>query len=482
MPFLSRLLRRKGYRLRTLYSGLPSATPAVQGELFYGVRTAVPSFCFRDHVDGQFMRMFDPGPAAKVQAWLGEKGPGLLTGGSAYCDIFSGGAAEAHVCPSEFGWGSLWKAVHPLRFTVFILLYIDSVIRVSLAMILEFILAIIDCARGLIQRRHLWKELGMVPSRVAVGILLREMITIGATVDAARGLPAIHVNFLGYDEQAHRRGPASAFAHWSLRGIDRAVRIIWRAARRSRRRHYQVWIYSDHGQVPTLDYQHAMGKTIQRAVEEVFRVPADALADSESSSPHHGIQYHRSKWAGDDVLPKMLRVHARVPQPETPIPTGEVLVTAMGSLGQIYCPPFASDARRDEIARGLIARAGVPLVLAADGDGQALAWNAEGCFHLPADAPCVFGPDYPFLETATEDLVALCHHPDAGALVLCGWSRLGNSVSFSHESGAHAGPSVDETRAFLVLPDGVRLPRASGRAARPLDLRAAALAVLGRTD
>ena len=85
----------------TFYSGLPSATPAVQGELFYGVPCAVPSFCFRDRQTGRPVRMFDPAPAAKVQARLGLLGDGLLRGGSAYCDIFSGGAAEPHFCPSS---------------------------------------------------------------------------------------------------------------------------------------------------------------------------------------------------------------------------------------------------------------------------------------------------------------------------------------------------------------------------------------------
>ena len=33
-------LGREGYQVHTLYSGLPASTPGVQGELFYGVRTA----------------------------------------------------------------------------------------------------------------------------------------------------------------------------------------------------------------------------------------------------------------------------------------------------------------------------------------------------------------------------------------------------------------------------------------------------------
>src|SRR3989344_6055339 len=38
LPFLRRLIQRQDYRLHSFYSGLPSATPGVQGEFFYGVK------------------------------------------------------------------------------------------------------------------------------------------------------------------------------------------------------------------------------------------------------------------------------------------------------------------------------------------------------------------------------------------------------------------------------------------------------------
>ena len=290
LPFLRRLLRRKKYRLTTFYSGLPSATPMVQGELFYGVPCAVPSFQYRDGQTGRAVRMFDPTPAAKVQARLSRLGEGLLRNGSAYCDIYSGGAKEPHFCPSEWGYGMWWRAVHPVRFAVFLLLYFDGAIRVAGMMLAELALAIVDCARGLVAGRHLWKELGLVPLRVTVGVLLRELIVVGARLDMARGLPVIHLNFLGYDEQSHRRGPGSAFAHWSLRGIDRAVRRVWRATRRANRCKYQVWIYSDHGQEDTVSYEETVGRTLQAAVAAVFR--GDAAGESAEGRRRSPVEWH----------------------------------------------------------------------------------------------------------------------------------------------------------------------------------------------
>jgi hypothetical protein len=49
-------------------------------------------------------------------------------------------------------------------------------------------------------------------------------------MDIQRGLPIVHINFLGYDEQSHRRGPDSKFAHWTLKGIDNAVKRLWHEA------------------------------------------------------------------------------------------------------------------------------------------------------------------------------------------------------------------------------------------------------------
>lgn len=88
MPFLQSLLMKQRYRVHSFYSGLPSTTPAVQGELFYGHKCAVPAFGFVDHETGQSVRMFSPTVAAKIQSRIKTVGVGLLTGGSSYCNIW----------------------------------------------------------------------------------------------------------------------------------------------------------------------------------------------------------------------------------------------------------------------------------------------------------------------------------------------------------------------------------------------------------
>ena len=168
------------------------------------------------------------------------------------------------------GWeGVLW-AVNPLVFPFLVLLYADIFIRTLVLVVIEFFLAIFECMRGTLKGRLFFRELEMVWLRSLVCVFLREFITAGVCIDIMRGVPVIHLNFLGYDEQAHGRGPSSAFAHWSLRGIDDAIKRIYHVIKNPLCRHYDLWVYSDHGQAKTTPYFVKYGRTIEEAVQELF--------------------------------------------------------------------------------------------------------------------------------------------------------------------------------------------------------------------
>ncbi len=481
LPWLRRLVRRRHYRLHTLYSGIPSSTPAVQGELFYGTKVAVPAFGFADRRTGKITRMYEAQPAAEVEDRLAAPGEPLLEGGSAYADVYSGGARESHYCASTKGWDEIGRTMNPFSLALFIVLHLWTAARVVVLLALESILAVFDCLQGAFRGRDLWKELQFVPTRVAICVLLREMVTSGAAMDAARGLPVVHVNFLGYDEQAHRRGPASAFAHWTLRGIDDAMRRIWKVARRSDHRDYQVWVYSDHGQEPTVAYQALAGRSIQEAVADVLG-EVGSSEGGNGDSREFGIQYHRSRWLGGGRWLRMLSGRHLLSRIRHEAAEDRVLVAAIGPIGHVYPANQLTGEHRDRVARRLVNEAKVPLVLAApdeeEQEEEAVAWTGRGRFRLPGDAAEILGPDHPFLHEAARDLVAACHHPDAGALVISGWSPQGPPVSFSEENGSHGGPGNEETRGFALLPGSVELPASAEGYLRPLHLRGAVFEAL----
>ena len=270
MPFVRKLLQREFYRIHTMYPGQPATTPAVLGELFYGVQQAVPAFGFRDHRTGRMVEMIQPSIAAMVQHELAQKGEGLLSEGSAYCDIYCGGADESSFCPATTGWQSLAEISLWRRMALF-LMNVMSLLRIAGASLLEFVVAVYDCIVGLGNGHDVWRELLYVLRRVIVNTVLRELVAIGVEADATRGLAVVHANFLGYDENSHRRGPQSLFAHYALRGIDGAIRRIWNAAHASRRRDYHVWIMADHGQERAIDHKRAENRSVQAAVAEVYR-------------------------------------------------------------------------------------------------------------------------------------------------------------------------------------------------------------------
>ena len=112
MPFLQRLIQKDHFVLRPFYSGLPSATPAVQAELFYGIRTAVPAFSYYDRERQDDKVMFDSSAVDELAADLKRQSDRhLLRGGSSYSNIFSGGASESPFCIQSMQLTSIYEGV-----------------------------------------------------------------------------------------------------------------------------------------------------------------------------------------------------------------------------------------------------------------------------------------------------------------------------------------------------------------------------------
>ena len=485
MPFLSRLLNREHYRLNPMYSGLPSSTPGVQGELFYGVRTAVPAFAYLDKERGEVHRMYEPDSALAVENKLASQGEPLLTGGSAYSNIYTGGAAESHFCSSSMGWSDMLNEVRPLALLIAAVLHLPLLIRTISLMGVELVLAISDALRGIFRGRGMIAEIKFIVARVAVCITLRDFITISATMDIIRGLPVIHLNYLGYDEQSHRRGPRSAFAHWSLKGIDRSIERLWSACHQARDRHYDLWIYSDHGQESTMPYAQLTGKSIVHAMREALMVEHPESAArlqslSERIAERHG-QLSRWRWLldlmpGQHAKDHLLDNEAVAHLAEHPA------VVAMGPVGHVYLDTLTRSAITcAALATHLVKRGQVPGVLFRGDDGRVRAQIRDYLLILPEDSVKLLGADHPHPVAVTEDLIALLKHPDAGDLVLLGCVSGLPAVSFAWENGAHAGAGALETGAFALLPSDALGIQSSQEVLRPLNLRHAALVLLGRS-
>ncbi len=455
LPFISRSMKKGRLHLGTFYSGVPSTTPAVQAEIFFGVKAAVPAFQFMRRDTGRIFRMFEPTSAAQLESELLEKCPEpLLKDGHAYSNIYRAGAPRSWYCAQDLAVSVILNKSRPLKWLFLSVVYIWKILRMAGLALIELCLALIDCARGLFEKEDLMKELVFVPARIGVCILLREFIRFRVLLDIERGVRVIHANFLGYDEQAHRRGPDSDFAYWTLKGIDAAVRDIWRAAHRSDYRDYEVIIYSDHGQERTRQYAATHGRTIDQALTEVFAEgPLEGTEVFLPGSPKR-VGTNQDRWGATHR--KSGKKDADIPPSEH---EGKIVVTAMGPIGHVYLPEEISGEDRAAYGARIVEVADVPLVLLkGDGGGTARIFAPWGEGRLPDDAERVLGKDHPFVKEAAADLIALTNHPDAGDFILSGWSPEEKPMTFPMENGAHAGPGRDETRGFVLLPDRFSAP------------------------
>ncbi|MEX2963574.1 endonuclease/exonuclease/phosphatase family protein [Microbulbifer sp. TYP-18] len=458
MRFLRRLIRKEHYHLQHLFPGVPSTTPAVQAELFYGVRAIVPAFGFMMRETQELVRMYDPKTATRVEEKLKAcHTEPLLRGGSCYLSLFRAGTedGEAHFCPASQGWGPALRDAGPITVLLVLLSNLWGFVRTGTLLLIESVLALVDSVRGIIAGQDLWRELMFVPTRVAVTILMRELCTFGVKIDIARGLPIVYVNFLGYDEQSHRRGPGSAFAHWTLKGIDNAISRVWRAAHRSQRRHYDVWIFSDHGQEYAQPYQERYGRSLADALAEVL-AELPAKAQGFRSSGHQGVQLQRARLFGSEWIEKMIPSD----QGETVHSESPLALAALGPVAMLYNVRLNGCSRAD-IARAVVEKAGVPLVLYKNGEGPdapVAGWHLSGAVQLPRDGPRLLGDDHPFRDETAADLAQLCRHPDAGDFLMFGWCAGQEPMTFAVENGSHGGPGPNETNGFTLLPADIHTP------------------------
>ncbi len=464
MPFIQKLISEGKYHLKPVYSGLPSSTPAFQGELFYGVKTSVPAFEFIDRQESRRHVSFYPNTAEKLARRLEKRGEPLLKNGHAYATLFSGGAAEVRYCSETMNLDSLVDAVNPLKLLVILLLHLGKLLRIISYALIECMLAVTDFFKGVFKGRHILKEFTFIPARIAICAILRELVRFRMKMDIVRGVPIAAANLLGYDEQAHRRGPHSAFAHWSLKGIDDVVNDIYQTAMRAECRNYRVIVYSDHGQEAVVSYDACFGLSVKTAARRLFHArTAAAHRDKQRSSDstldslyHRARSFFLKQW-----FPEKEDAAIKASS------SGDIEITTMGPLGHIYLPEGANNPRISAFAKDLVQKAHIPLALFQDAD-RIIAVNAAGVFDLYTYGKKIVGEGHPFPNEVVDDLARLCRHPNAGDVVISGWDPGKPPLSFNIENGAHGGPGWEETQSLALLPASMQTGK---RWLRALDIR-----------
>lgn len=472
MPFVRGLLRRRGYRSLPMAVGLPTSTPAFQMAAMYGVRPDIPGFHYHDKRRATDVYFPRAGDAALVEGRQAAGRRGILSGGSAYGCVFTGGASN-----NLFSFTMFKRPARAGLLPVF-----SAVLVLGWVVLKGLVLTIVELVRGIL--RFVADPLGDVGQdwkwlaiKVGLSIWIRELFTLSVSRDVYAGVPAIYVNYLDYDVLAHAFGPRHRRAMRALGFIDRSIRRLWRVARRVPEHEYDLYILSDHGQVHCRPYQTLTGgKPLERLLFDEFFAPLHA---TEVSPGHRaaagrrlasGIKAFRShrepgifqrfvNYLERDFPWRLDRQGDRAPES---FQHGGVRIVSAGPNAFVYfldrAEPLTVEAI-DERVPGLVedvSRAvGVGLVLARSATGPVCAWRGKR-YRLALDEPGPFAgrPDLAVVLNGIIDLMAM---PSAGDLVLYGHQAVEGDVSFVPEIGAHAGPSADELHTFIVCPPGIDL-------------------------
>jgi hypothetical protein len=484
LPYLRRLVRKGHLRLHRFASEIPTSTPAFQAGLFYGNNDEIPGFQFYDKRSHRYFKMGFTDCAYEVEQQF--TSPGLLRGGSIYSGIFSGGAEARLFVSSSLLAPSRWRfALRAWDVMLLTITHFSVLVKILLLGAVELVLAVMDVLGFILARRVLRRQLEFIGGRLALSVITRELITVNAVIDLHRRVPCLYMNYLGYDEHAHMRGPDSAVAYWTLRGIDRCIRRVVTAARYSERK-YDIYILSDHGQEPVIPFDALAGESLAELIQ---RETAGLLVESYAALEQKTAQLLRSaegirrlslwlprplRWPVQAYAAYLIKRIERAPESQDFESFLDIVVASSGPIAFVYWalvpePLTAEDieARHPGLVEKLAVHPGVGFVSMRTREGDVLVRSRSGRCVIRADG-CSSEGSLPFDTSRDRRLVVdgvrrVTLMRRAGDLCVWGGKAPAGSVSYSYEFGGHSGWTDDETGAFILAPAHVRFDFSSIR-------------------
>jgi hypothetical protein len=482
-------LSDSGRRIESRTCAVPPSTPVFQSALVYGPQRVVHGYAWFDRERGRVCRMDVPEDIARIEVQLlqhaGRRPLFQVLGAACYFSNILGGAVRAVFTIAD---GMLPRRAYRTERLV------GAFARATARAPVELARGVVDLFRFR-QRsgttRFEWDWLAM---RVLVSTYFEEISTTLAAADLRRGAPMVYIDFLAYDECAHRRGPDDPVCWVQLARIDRRIAGLTAEAQA---RGYEVMLCSDHGQAASTPYRRVAGRDL---AADVFRACAgrpvrgdlDALAEELTEQRTHAariLKWGRPFGALASALAMARARHAaRRLEREHAVPAGDLAVVTGGSIAHVYVGRQPGGATIEEIEERfprlvpLLERSpGVGLVVvrrSAQGPlvvhrGQRVRLRDEAA--LARLAP--FRTVGPALLAGILRLVIASE--TAGDLVLYGAFAPAGAVTFDPELGSHGGVHPDELDLFVIPPDGASLP--AGNSLDPADLGDVLRARYGQT-
>ena len=298
MSFLSKVLR--SYHISKFDPGYPTTTPFVQAGIMYNDNGNIPGFQFLDKKGQKAYAMSLPQSARSIEEELSKRNYGILRGGTSIGNIFCGDAERsiltvAHLYKTESGA----KNLRDILFLV--LLNPVATSKVVFSSIVEFFVELYETYTEVVSAFVHWRDFNwpfFYPYfpffRTFINATAREISTEAALLEMDRNSPYIYVTYGGYDWISHYRGPESLSSFTVLRQIDSDVKKLYK---RARQKGYDVYVLSDHGQVPSVPFERLYYESLDSYVAEISKLPTKGFHahDSERSSRMKFV-YHKLKY------------------------------------------------------------------------------------------------------------------------------------------------------------------------------------------
>ncbi|MBL7063228.1 MAG: alkaline phosphatase family protein [Anaerolineae bacterium] len=496
VPYLSQLLAERRLAVAPWHCGLPSTTPAVQAGIMFGNRFDIPGFRWYEKEREQAVLVKRPDQIQAVRERISRGRPGILQGGSCYVNMFDGDADLALFTLSALHRQRFFESMRGMGLLLLFLLSPFRVLRLMGLMTMSYLAGLGRRLVALVRpfpstMLRTGDELRTQPSvlnpfdilspllHAVSDVLFTEVQTFGVMLDIYRCVPAIYANYNSYDEVSHKLGPDHRSAFRALRNVDKRIHQIDRMRARYRRREYDLYILSDHGNAPSVPFSWlngmSLGQYILTQIGDGLSVEEQAAAYAHSTDK---TRYLLEEWRGleEHLSPRLRRILASARRyVGQRVLTGQeldynlerqqdVVVCASGPLAHIYSNVSPRPLDLIEVIRlyprlldSLLATSGIGTIVGRAGERTIVLGRAGGTLVIGGEHEMVEQPHplAPYGDTAhaAVQIHRLAHFPHAGDLIVMGAVEPdGQVVAFEKQASAHGGLGGAQERPFIAWP------------------------------
>lgn len=244
-PSISKLLSQD-FTLHKYYCGVPASTTSTEALLFYGTNENIPGFTWYDRSLNLFVRGNRSHELSVFEDTFPKKRE-LMRDGSAIMSVYTGGANQLVLSGRNLRFPKTTTMLKLFQYISLCILYPVQFIRIlSLAL-----------KTALLYKKNNHQK----SRRIFETIFLGQFSCFLTEIEIYRGTPRIFVDFLLYDEFAHKYGPTHASAISALHLIDRYIHRIQKTIDATGSE-YQILILSDHGQSPSTPYDNHIDQSV----------------------------------------------------------------------------------------------------------------------------------------------------------------------------------------------------------------------------